>query len=153
MRGFPLLNFLLCLALGLGCCGPLVWRATRVAAPPAAAPDNQADSTSTPTLTSSVRIRCVHAPESITLSSAGHPLHAWSNPDHDLAFEDSIDLPIEHLRTEFTIAIRWPDNTPETMAEITIEPDGLAARTLNVWSTTPTTEEVVSTSWPSTATP
>jgi hypothetical protein len=39
------------------------------------------------------------------------------------------------------------------MAEITIEPDGLAARTLNVWSTTPTTEEVVSTSWPSTAAP
>jgi len=152
MRGFPLLNFLLCLALGLGCCGPLVWRATRVTTPPAAPAASQT-TTSTPTLTSSVRIRCVHAPESITLSSAGQTLHTWSNPDHDLSFEDSINLPIENLRTEFTIAIRWPDDTPETMAEITIEPDGLAARTINVWATTTTTEEVVSTSWPSTAAP
>jgi hypothetical protein len=153
MRGFPLLNFLLCLALGLGCCGPLVWRATRVASPAPAAPDTKAGTTSTPTLTSSVRIRCVHPPESIALTTAGQALHAWTNPDHGLSFEDSIALPIEDLRTEFTVAIRWPDTTPETMAEITIEPDGLAARTINVWSTTPTTEEVVSTSWPSTAAP
>jgi hypothetical protein len=27
MRGFPLLNFLLCLGLGLGVVAPLVWRA------------------------------------------------------------------------------------------------------------------------------
>lgn len=152
MRGFPLLNFLLCLALGLGCCGPLVWRATRVVSP-RAAPATQAGTTSTATLASSVHIRCVHPPESIAISTAGLPLHAWSNPDHDLSFEDSIALPIENLRTEFTVAIRWPDNTPETMAEITIEPDGLAARTINVWSSTPTTEEVVSTSWPSPAAP
>lgn len=153
MRGFPLLNFLLCLALGLGCCGPLVWRATRVASPPATTRDTKADPASTPTLTSPVRIRCVHPPESITLSAAGQTLHSWSNPDQNLTFEDSIALPIDNLRTEFTIAIRWPDHTPETMAEITIEPDGLTTRTINVWATNPTTEEVVSTSWPSTAAP
>ena len=37
MRGFPLLNFLLCLGLGLGVVAPLVWRATGTGVPVVAA--------------------------------------------------------------------------------------------------------------------
>jgi hypothetical protein len=152
MRGFPLLNLLLCLALGLGCGGPLVWRATRNPTPPPASNANQTAAPSG-TITSLVRIRCVHPPLTISLSSQGQTLHSWENPDGGLSFEDSFALPIEDLRTEFTIALRWPDDTPETMAEITIEPDSLATRTINVWASSPSTEEVVSTSWPSTPAP
>jgi hypothetical protein len=43
--------------------------------------------------------------------------------------------------------VEWPEGTPDTVAEVTIEPDGLAAQTVNVWGTGGRAEEIVSVSW------
>ena len=149
MRGFPLLNLLVCLGLAFAVVAPLVRRMTVVAAPPppAAAVDTSGS------VEASVRFRCVHAPRSLAVTAAGRPLARWENAAGDLAFEERVALPWEARRTEFTVTASWPDGTPETVIEVTIEPDGLEARTTNLWSSGGTLEEIVGTTWPAEVAP
>jgi hypothetical protein len=144
MRGFPLLNFLLCLGLGLGVVAPLVWRATGTGAPVVMAVHKEV---AAGRVEASVRVRCVHGPRMVSLRDGGVVLREWSGGGDEREFEERLAVPMDGGRVEFQVVVEWPEGTPDTVAEVTIEPDGLAAQTVNVWGTGGRAEEIVSVSW------
>ena len=89
MRGFPLLNLLLCLGLGFAVVAPLVRRMTVIAAPP---PPVAAVDTSG-SMEATMRFRCVHPPRLLTVTAAGKPLARWENAAGDPTFEERVTLP------------------------------------------------------------
>lgn len=146
MRGFPLLNLIAALLVSGLVILPLVHRATRVAARPrpAAAPAPDA----TASVNAHFSLRFVHAPGSITLSAGDRPLATLrpSGPE-TLIFSGTLPLPLTENRTEIQVDIRWPEGTPDTVAELLIEPDGREARSANIWSSGPVAGELVTFSW------
>ena len=74
-------------------------------------------------------------------------LHEWKVSNPTLLLEDSISLPLHDDRAEFTVQIQWPAGTPEPFAELRVEPDGLAARTANIWSSSESADELITLTW------
>lgn len=147
MRGFPLLNLLIALLLFGAVLWPLVHHATKVT--PAIHDHGPVAQTEkiTAGISSRVSLRLVHAAQSIRLLSENSILHDWRPAAGELLLEDSISMPMNDGRSEFTVQIEWPAGTPDTVAELRVEPDGLPARTANVWSSGGTAEEVMALSW------
>lgn len=147
MRGFPLLNLLLALFLSGAVLLPLVFRATRVvpvAAVETARPEAPGAAEG---ISSYVSLRFVHAPVSVRLMNGGDVLKEWADAGGALLLDDTMQLPFNERRSEFTVAVTWPAGTPMTMVEITLEPDGLAARKVNVWSEGAAADELVTLTW------
>ena len=147
MRGFPLLNLLLALFLSGVVLLPLVYRATRVVpatAVESARPDAPASADG---IASHVSLQFVHAPVSVRLMNGGVVLKEWPDAGGALLLEDAMKLPFNEHRSEFSVEIAWPAGTPKTMAEITLEPDGLAVRQANVWSDGAAADELVILTW------
>ena len=143
MRGFPFFNFLLCLLLSGAVVLPLVLRATHIAPRVAPAPQTAADEEMAAV---PVTVRFVHAPRSLKISNGDNVLAEWQNSSSELLWEQKIRLP-KGPRVEFALAVQWPDNTPDTVAVVTVEPDSLTAKTENLWSTGPEADGVLSFSW------
>jgi hypothetical protein len=51
----------------------------------------------------------------------------------DQSVDRSMALPIEEGRVEVLVQVKWPEGTPETVCELTLEPDGLEAQTISLW--------------------
>ena len=147
MRGFPFLNLLIALLLSGTVLLPLVYRATRMAPPPAEVAGSQGDSPDKGGAVSShVRLHCGHAPSSVRLKNGEALLHEWISPPGSI-LEETLELPFNDNRTEFTVHAKWPEGTPETMIEIMVEPDGKAARVVNVWASGAAADELVTLTW------
>ena len=147
MRGFPLLNLLIALLLSGAVLLPLVYRATRVAPAPAEVTGQPGESPDKGGAVSShVRLHCGHAPSSVRLRNGETLLHEWSSPPGSI-LEETLALPFNDNRTEFTVQATWPAGTPETVIEITVEPDGKAARMANVWASGAAADELVTLTW------
>ncbi len=147
MRGFPLLNLLIALLLSGTVLLPFVYKASRVvpipaevAGPPGESLDHEGR------VSSHVRLRCGHAPSRVLLKHGETLLHEWGSPAGTI-LEETLMLPLTDNRTEFTVQATWPAGTPETVIEITIEPEGKAARMVNVWASGPAADELVTLSW------
>jgi hypothetical protein len=145
MRGFPFFNFLLCLLLSGAVVLPLVLRATHIA--PAAARQVSSQPAGTEaTMPVLVTVKFVHAPQSLRLSEGDKVLAEWQNTNGELRWENSVTAS-KGARLEFSLAMQWPENTPDTVAEVAVEPDGLATKTQNVWSSGAAADEVLTFSW------
>jgi hypothetical protein len=148
MRGFPLLNLILCALVSAAVLFPMVHRAT-VAVPRAAAAVSEAP---VPAAGAGLRARVVlnfvHAPRSIAIKNGAAVLHSWKPETAVSRVEETMSLPVAEGHTEITVQIQWPAGTPRTVAEMIVEPDGLPARTVNVWSGEGgEADEVVSFTW------
>ncbi len=146
MRGFPFLNLLIALLLSGAVMLPLVYRATQKA--PALAPvEYPAAAAAGGNVSSHVSLRFVHAPVSVRLRNGEVVLHEWTSPAGVRLLEESVAMPFNDSRAEFTAQITWPSGTPDTMVEIKVEPDGKPSRSANVWSSGPAADELVSLTW------
>jgi hypothetical protein len=148
MRGFPFFNLILCLLLGTAVLLPVVLRATHTPPRPALAesgPDLVEN-----TVNALVKVRFVHPPLTATLHPSGKPPLEWESRGL-LLFEETVKLPFDSQRTEFSLLIRWPEGTPDTLAEVTVEPESLPSRTQNLWSSGGTADEVISFTWEGTS--
>ena len=94
-----------------------------------------------------VSIRLVHAARRIRLSAGGAVIHEWTPGVDDLLLEEPVTLPFSEDRSELPIEIEWPPGTPDSVAELRVEPDGLPARSINVWGSSGGADEVVAFSW------
>lgn len=145
MRGFPLVNLILSLLV----CGlvilPLVKRTSVVAAPTLSEPVQLPVGRIVPSL---ISLRFVHEPQLVQLIEAGNVLRTWSNASLGTEFTESLPLTINEGRSEFSIRITWPANTPDTMAELKVEPDSMPPWSGNVWSHGLEVEEVINIPWP-----
>lgn len=147
MRGFPLLNLIIALLLSGAVLLPLVNRATRIdAAQVAAAKPSPAADAVAQSVPARVSLRFVHAPAQVTVSADGKVLLSYTG-SAELAFEETVPLPLSENRIELTAVITWPPGTPDSVAELTVEPEGLESRTANIWSSNAAADELVSFSW------
>lgn len=147
MRGFPFLNLLIALVLSLAVLWPLVWRYTRTeekaesleAAAPLVEPE--------PGEPARVSLRFVHAPLAVKLMADGQTLHEWTALAGALVLEESVTLPLVEDRVEIMVQITWPAGTPETVAELQVEPDGREKKRANVWSVDGAADELIALTW------
>ena len=146
MRGFPFFNLIICLFLCGGVLLPLVYRATQAPAAAAVIPAPAVVPPPAGSVTAHVMLRFVHAPVSARLKAGDRLLHEWKPDKPDTELDEDVSLPLTGGRSEFTVQIEWPAGTPETVAELRVEPDGMSSRTANIWGTG-STEEVVALTW------
>lgn len=149
MRGFPLLNLLAALLICGAVILPLVYRATeasRVSRMVTETDQAAASPSASPAINTHLSLRFVHMPQKIVLSCNDQPLLTREAPG-TLTLEETIDLPIAESRAELQALITWPEGTPDTVVELKIEPDGIAGRTANIWSSGATADEIVTFSW------
>ncbi len=146
MRGFPFFNLLICLLLSGAVLLPLVLRATHIA-PRTATVEKKTPAPSERTIRCVVTVKFVHAPQSLKLSAGDRVVADWTNADEDLRWEESLDLPADGKRLEFSLAVKWPDKTPDTIAEVTVEPEGSESKAKNLWSSGAAADEVISLTW------
>jgi hypothetical protein len=146
MRGFPFFNLIICLFLCGGVLLPLVYRATTVPAAAIPTPAPVATATHASRVPAHVSLHFVHAPVGARLKAGDKMLHEWKPGKPDTELEEDVTLPISEGRSEFTVQIEWPAGTPATVAELRVEPDGLPARTANIWGTG-SADEVIALTW------
>ena len=145
MRGFPFLNLLLALLVSGAVVWPLVWRSTQVPAAPAAA--REAEIAPAPgRVASFVSLRFVHAPVRVVMKTGESVLHEWPAPG-GLLLEDTVSVPLSDDRTEFSLQIEWPAGTPDTVAELKVEPEGRESRSTNVWGREGKADELITLNW------
>ncbi len=140
MRGFPLINLLLVVALILLTSFPLVRLAQHEAGPqPAASQETRAAESDASMVTTSVSVRLVHPAQEVSLRKGEKLLHTWK-PAEGTELQASIPLPLEESTMEIEVSLIWPEGTPNTVAEIKLEPENLEARTANIWGQGSTSE-------------
>jgi hypothetical protein len=147
MRGFPFLNLLIALVLSGAVLWPLVWRSTQREAKAKALEPDAPVVKPEPGEPARVALRFVHAPSSVKLMADGRALHEWTAPAGELVLEESVTLPLAEERVELTVQITWPAGTPETVAELQVEPDGREKRRANVWSADGAADELIALTW------
>ena len=80
-----------------------------------------------------VSFRFAHLPERCELTVNGIKLWTVIQPG-EVQFDRAIPLSIEFNRVDIHVVATWPEGTPETVCELTIEPDGLDTKSLSFWS-------------------
>jgi hypothetical protein len=92
-----------------------------------------------------ITIRFAHQPASVELLAGQYSL--WSmKPVDALKSEREVGLYIPESLIELNVRVVWPDGTPQTVCELTLEPDGLAAQSLSVWGEG-ALDEILTFSW------
>ncbi len=147
MRGFPLINaFVIALALGL-ILVPLVRLTSRSAAAPSGveAPGDTGSASGPVAIPVSVSLRYTHLPESLTLTHLDEVL--WRADTAD-ALEDGSEilLRIPEEGVDLVADVVWPEETPLSAIEITLEPDALEERVAVLWGEG-RTDDVLSFVW------
>src|SRR5436190_21268335 len=123
MRGFPFLNLLIALVLSGAVLLPLVWRSTRVAAPPVPPAESQSAEVQNKT-SCHISLRFVHAPAKVRLAAGETVLREWPSPNGSLLLEDTISLDLTGNRAEFSLQIEWSAGTTDpTNVVVEVEPE------------------------------
>jgi hypothetical protein len=78
-------------------------------------------------------VRLAHLPASAVLRSGEKEIGRWT-PANGNEWTQRTTLPYhEGHSVELLVEVKWPANTPRTVAEVTIEPDALPARMQTAW--------------------
>src|SRR6186997_2257043 len=107
MRGFPLLNLILCVLVSAAVLFPMVHRAT-LAVPRVTSAVTETPAAAGSGLRSRVLFDFVHAPQSVVLKNGDTVLHSWKPAGEVYHVEETISLPVAEGHTEFTVQIQWP---------------------------------------------
>ncbi len=139
MRGFPLINAGIILLALAALMIPLV---QLTSAPPAVQieVDKRPEETSTPITLS---VRWAHRPEKLSVHHLGKVLWRWSGED-DAECETS--LPISSVGIDLLVTVEWPEGTPESAIELSVEPRALETQKGILWGEG-ATEEVLTFKW------
>jgi hypothetical protein len=126
MRGWPLREWCLILLVGFLLAVPLV-RLTRpqALATVAIAPDD-----SHAPVDAWGQLRFSHAPERFALFLGDVELARGGG---EARAEFDAPLALDHGAAAFRLELAWPAGAGEAYAELTVEPDGLPARTAGAW--------------------
>jgi hypothetical protein len=131
MRGFPLVNFLLALAAMIALAAPLLSLSgdrTKAAAaePVVVAPG---------TVATKVMVNLAHPVTEASVWVNAKQVYAWALSQPNTNLEATLPLPLVESNMEFEIRLAWVAGSPKSVAEIKVEPDGLASQSQNVWGT------------------
>lgn len=144
MRGNPLLNLALVLAC-LGTFAVAIASLTGSTPAPANAPAPLPDITTTPC---AATLKFAHPPKTAAILHLGEPL--WTAPDGSTTtFDFDITLPAD-LAThgiDLQLTATWPPGTPETVAQLTLEPESLETSAATTWAELEL-DEVLTFTWP-----
>ncbi len=142
MRGFPLVNFLLALAAMIALAAPLLSlsgeRTTAVAVEPMVVAPG--------TVATKVLVNLAHPVTEAGVWVDAKQVYAWALPQPSTNLEATLPLTLVESSMEFEIRLAWAAGAPKSVAEIKVEPEGLASRSQNVWGTGHA-EEVLTYSW------
>lgn len=75
-------------------------------------------------------IRFVHAPKHFVVLHEGKTL--WEGGGA-IQKQTSVFLPLEDPRLELQVKVEWPSGTPESVLELTLEPDELIGQSRTLW--------------------
>lgn len=163
MRGFPLLNLLLTLLVLAGAVYPAMRRVTgRLDDPPPPAGETSSSSgesrTDSPeaagTVPALLSLRLAHPAAEFEVKAGERTLWLEKAEPPSAERQATLELPWEENGVEFTLRVRWPEDTPDTVAEVSVAPDGLETLRQNVWSAGEAeVEEVLRFTWPKGDTP
>jgi hypothetical protein len=156
MRGSPLAHLVIVFALLLLTAVPLI----RLSGPASGASPGasgvgtgnaesaEGGAANAPSAATSVKVslRFVHKPSAVALWADGKEAHRWDHPEQALEHEAKVLLPMPEHRLEFEVRAAWPQGTPPTMTEVTVEPDNLPTQVQNVWAEG-SAEEFLTFSW------
>lgn len=97
-------------------------------------------------ISSLIRIRYAHKPESVSLKLDGREMLASSAFDSSpVETTAALDIPADGI--EFILTAEWPQGTGGTALTLEIEPDGLDMKTETRWSTGASLMEVIPFQW------
>jgi len=94
-----------------------------------------------------IRVRCAHAPESLSLKLAGKELIPRSTSAFPSLLETEAPIPASREGVELKLAARWPGGTPDTAVTVELEPDELDALRETRWSSGPELNEILNFKW------
>lgn len=143
MRGFPLINLLFVLVLLAGMAAPLIVLSVEADGQPAVVNTSVKADVNKPV---SIHIRLVHPALEAGIYREDKLVHAWKLPDDGQELNASVELPYVAKSMEIEVRLKWPDGTPETVAEVTLEPENLPGKSQNIWGSGETSE-VLNFSW------
>ena len=129
MRGFPLINLLFVLALLAAMAAPLIVLSVEAEGKPPAVVEGIKPDGSRPV---SIQLRLVHPVLEAGIYRDDKLVHAWKLPEDGLDLRASVELPYVSKSMEIEVRLKWPVGTPETVAEVTLEPENLAGKSQNV---------------------
>lgn len=126
MRNWPVTDAFWVTLLGIA----LLWPMLRLSGgqSPQVLPDDRSDAASIPTF---VTIRSAHPPQSLEIRHEGEVLYQAAPAEPFI--EADWELPVEATGLELAVRASWPPGTPETVVEVTLEPDGLDSRSASAW--------------------
>lgn len=130
MRGFPLINTaVILLALGLILLPLAHLTSSKVEAPPSLPAESQPVEAAIPV---TISARFAHAPTRLTLTHLGRVIwQADSSAAVAEGCELLLDIPREGI--DLLVHVVWPENTPESALELSLEPTALAGRSQILW--------------------
>ena len=143
MRGFPLINLLFVLVLLAGMATPLILLSVDADGKPAAPAESIKSDGSRPV---SIKLRLAHPALEAGIYRDDKLVHAWKLPEDGLELNASVELPYVSKSMEIEVRLKWPEGTPETVAEVTLEPESLIGKSQNIWGSGETSE-VLNFSW------
>jgi hypothetical protein len=79
-------------------------------------------------------LRFAHPPQTFSVHQG--EIELWkgaADSPTTTVFEEEIVLPVTQ-GLELRVMVTWPENTPSTIAELTLEPDGFRAVSRSAWS-------------------
>lgn len=130
MRGFPLINAAIILvALGL-ILVPLIKLTSTPSVGPAFANAPADLANDSESVTVSISFRSAHAPESIKVSHLGKTL--VDTDTVQATFEVGMAIPEEGV--DLLVEVVWPNGTPDTALEVTLEPTAQESLAQVLWA-------------------
>ncbi len=142
MRGFPLVNFLLALAAMIALAAPLLSLSKDRTVAAAVDPVIVAPGT----VPTKIIVNLAHPVTEASVWVNAKQVYAWALPQPNTNLEATLPLPLVESGMEFEIRLTWAAGAPKSVAEVKVEPDGLASKSQNVWGTGHA-EEVLTYSW------
>lgn len=131
MIGFPLRQLAVTAALFLGLLIPLAALSRRQPPAPVLAIDHVHDVERTQ-ITAWATLHFAHPPLHVHLHQGDREI--WHlDPTDEKEFESEIVLGVGNGFAEIVAHVVWPAGTPESVIELTLEPDGMEARTISDW--------------------
>lgn len=146
MRGSPILNLVLVVA----CLGTFAAAIAALTgnAPAQMAPDPGTTGAEETTACATV-LKFAHPPGSAAVHYLGEPL--WTSPADNEAttFDFELQLPADLAvhGIDLQLTATWPTGTPETVAQLTLEPELLETATATTWAQGEL-DEVLTFTWP-----
>lgn len=80
-----------------------------------------------------VAARFAHPPQSLKISHLGKAVWEAENPEESHRLSGKCALPLDSYGIDLRVEVAWPAGTPESIVELTLEPEALEGQTRSGW--------------------